>query len=355
MYSYELLKKYREKSGLTQEEVAKMLYIAKNTYHQYETGKRKIESDMFFNILKIYGLEVFFEEKNKAVIINELVADIYFNLKEKLSPFHIHEHVIVHIAFRIEEEILSEEMDIRWKDHILVTVTENKEDIYVSVGHKDIDFDNKGRRTGGGTSFIRGILPWEKEEVEESIKKIIKEEIKTKFPPIIQKIFKEQVDKYESGLIKSIEILMDGMEDKNILYETIKKAMNEETPIIVRKLSLLLLQITDKMTGKNTIHFSGEKINIYNEQVEVAKEAQFLYYMDRANNMVSVQFEEKKNVSCYTFAAFCNHIIFQEKNGQDEIKLINFFNREKTFGYLKIEDAKKIKKEIEHWLKTKEI
>jgi DNA-binding XRE family transcriptional regulator len=50
------------------------------------------------------------------------------------------------------------------------------------------------------------------------------------------------------------------------------------------------------------------------------------------------KYREKSGLTQDTFAAFCNHIIYQEKNGQDK----------------KIEDAKKIKKEIEHWSNLKE-
>lgn len=168
MKANELIKKYRTKLGWTQEEVAKQLYIAKNTYSQYETGKRNIETEMFFTIMKLFGLECFFqkpEEENP----NEMVADIYVRLQSELRDSPFHSHTLIHIAYRLEEIMRQEGIDNRWKDYIEVSVSEDKEDIFVVADHKDISFDAFGRVTGKGTCFINRIPPWEQEEINEHI------------------------------------------------------------------------------------------------------------------------------------------------------------------------------------------
>ena len=165
MKANELIKKYRTKLGWTQEEVAKQLYIAKNTYSQYETGKRNIETEMFFNIMKLFGLECFFqqpEEENP----NEVVADIYMRLQSQLQERPFHSHTLIHIAYRIEEILIEEDIDERWKDYFEVFVSEDNEDISVAMEHKDISFDSFGRVTGQGTCFIDRIPPWEQEKVD---------------------------------------------------------------------------------------------------------------------------------------------------------------------------------------------
>lgn len=57
MKKNELIKKYRKEAKLTQEEVAKQLFMTRNAYCQYETGAIKIESDMFFRICEVLGVE----------------------------------------------------------------------------------------------------------------------------------------------------------------------------------------------------------------------------------------------------------------------------------------------------------
>lgn len=61
----ETLKKYREHSGLTQEEIASKCFIQRHTYTQYETGKRNISADMFFTIIEHFGVNISFKERKK--------------------------------------------------------------------------------------------------------------------------------------------------------------------------------------------------------------------------------------------------------------------------------------------------
>jgi len=60
MNTANLIKLYRKEAKMTQEQVAKQLFIAKNTYSQYENGVRKMESEMFLKILDVLGIQVEF-------------------------------------------------------------------------------------------------------------------------------------------------------------------------------------------------------------------------------------------------------------------------------------------------------
>ena len=57
MEHYEIIRKRREELELTQKEVADKLFIRHNTYSQYETGKRKIDSETIFRIIEILELD----------------------------------------------------------------------------------------------------------------------------------------------------------------------------------------------------------------------------------------------------------------------------------------------------------
>jgi len=60
MNTANLIKLYRKEAKMTQEQVAKQLFIAKNTYSQYENGVRKMESEMFLKILDVLGIQIEF-------------------------------------------------------------------------------------------------------------------------------------------------------------------------------------------------------------------------------------------------------------------------------------------------------
>ena len=59
----ETLKHYREKAGLTQEEVANQLFVNRSTYTNYETGKRKMDVETFLKIIDILGIDISLKEK----------------------------------------------------------------------------------------------------------------------------------------------------------------------------------------------------------------------------------------------------------------------------------------------------
>lgn len=58
MNYHEIIKKKRKELGFTQKEVAKTLFIEHNTYSQYETGKRKMDVEMFMSILQCLKIDI---------------------------------------------------------------------------------------------------------------------------------------------------------------------------------------------------------------------------------------------------------------------------------------------------------
>jgi len=162
----EIIKKYRKKAGLTQEELAKQVFVAVNTYSQYETGARKMETEMFLTIMKVFGLDFFFKENHKNS--NLVAMDLFLQLKEKVAHLSFSQEVLIGIAYKLYEVMDEEELDERWKEHLLVQVSPRDEEIYVTIGPRTIDFDNFGRVTGSGTT-INTVSPWKKKLTDEKL------------------------------------------------------------------------------------------------------------------------------------------------------------------------------------------
>lgn len=49
----EMLIDMRKRAGLTQKQIAEKLFVSRTTYAQYETGKRAVSAEMFFDIMKV--------------------------------------------------------------------------------------------------------------------------------------------------------------------------------------------------------------------------------------------------------------------------------------------------------------
>lgn len=83
MEHYEIIRKAREKLALTQKEVADKLFIRHNTYSQYETGKRKIDSETLFNIIEILNIDPSSFKKGhyENLIRHSYLADIDYLTK----------------------------------------------------------------------------------------------------------------------------------------------------------------------------------------------------------------------------------------------------------------------------------
>lgn len=72
----QLLKKYRNEAGMTQQEVADKIHVSRNTYTQYENGTRRIDIEMFVNITEALGVQLSFKEwksiENKIKDLKEM-------------------------------------------------------------------------------------------------------------------------------------------------------------------------------------------------------------------------------------------------------------------------------------------
>lgn len=58
----ELLKKYRKKNKVTQEEIAIFSNLSRLAVNEFESGKTDIRLSTFFKMLKAYGLELELKE-----------------------------------------------------------------------------------------------------------------------------------------------------------------------------------------------------------------------------------------------------------------------------------------------------
>lgn len=103
-----------------------------------------------------------------------LYQDIVKRLQSELKEYDIKEEAIEKIADEMEGNFHGYNLDTRWKDYFEVRVYPDNErtDIYISIGGRDLDFDGLGNKTGSGMMLIdMGKPPWEKEEKEEEVKK----------------------------------------------------------------------------------------------------------------------------------------------------------------------------------------
>lgn len=82
----------REKSRLSQNDVANYLGISRSTYKQYETSKRRFPAYIFFILCKLYGVNdnfdffkenIFNTNQNLEEKLKELKDRIQFNGKDK--------------------------------------------------------------------------------------------------------------------------------------------------------------------------------------------------------------------------------------------------------------------------------
>ena len=77
----ENLKKIRELSGFTQEQVAQSIKIERSTYSNYEGGTREIPYTIFGRYLKFIGCEPFILFEDNVQTNNEIMATAFQNFK----------------------------------------------------------------------------------------------------------------------------------------------------------------------------------------------------------------------------------------------------------------------------------
>jgi len=76
-----LLKTHREQLQLTQQQVADRLFVSRNTYTQYETGKRKVDAETFVKLVQL--LQIPFFEQNKENLQELAKQNEYWNEKRR--------------------------------------------------------------------------------------------------------------------------------------------------------------------------------------------------------------------------------------------------------------------------------
>lgn len=71
------LKKIREISGFTQEQVAKSIGIERSAYSNYEAGTREVPYDVIERISNLFGCEPFIFFEDNIQIENEIMATAF--------------------------------------------------------------------------------------------------------------------------------------------------------------------------------------------------------------------------------------------------------------------------------------
>ena len=91
----ENLKKIRELSGFTQEEVAKSIGVERSTYSNYEGGIREIPYHVLENVSNLFGCEAFvlFEDSIHADNLKEIAI-----FKDIVMSYHKMERIAQHEA-----------------------------------------------------------------------------------------------------------------------------------------------------------------------------------------------------------------------------------------------------------------
>lgn len=73
----ENLKKIRESSGFTQEQVAKLIGIERSTYSNYEGGVREVPYTILENISNLFGCEPYILFEDNIQTDNEILATAF--------------------------------------------------------------------------------------------------------------------------------------------------------------------------------------------------------------------------------------------------------------------------------------
>ncbi|HIT15454.1 MAG TPA: helix-turn-helix transcriptional regulator [Candidatus Avimuribaculum pullicola] len=73
----ENLKKIREISGFTQEQVAKSIGIERSAYSNYETGTREVPYEVIEKISNLFGCEPFIFFEDDIQVENEIMATAF--------------------------------------------------------------------------------------------------------------------------------------------------------------------------------------------------------------------------------------------------------------------------------------
>ena len=101
MKSFELLKKYRLKKKITQKEVAAFLHVQPQTYSQYESGKRKMDVDLFIQLIDFLHIPAFeFSEKAYYLHYKDFLTGVYHR-KAYFEKMEDVPSTFVHVLFDI--------------------------------------------------------------------------------------------------------------------------------------------------------------------------------------------------------------------------------------------------------------
>ena len=143
------------KKGLTQKEVAKMLFIEPNTYNQYEKKKRKIDIETFFKLANILDINISIyqatKEKVEPETEEEMIEDSIKLYKREIEKYKTYtdEEVKEFFKKRNTGEIEMKKMIIQSNLRLVFSIAKG----YMNRGLCFMDLINEGNiglvRAGG--------------------------------------------------------------------------------------------------------------------------------------------------------------------------------------------------------------
>lgn len=85
MYAIEIIKTYRKKRKLTQEQIANVIGIDRTSYSNLETGKTNLKADDFIKLINYLNIPITKLSSGDLIIITKRDLDILNNSIEELK------------------------------------------------------------------------------------------------------------------------------------------------------------------------------------------------------------------------------------------------------------------------------
>lgn len=188
-----ILKKLRKEAGLTQTNIAQKLGITQNSYSRYESGKRKIETNLLLKIAKLHNVSVSYllgESDNKKT--TEIVETIQQLHEYKVLNQALATGTGFHDTDEIEYDIVYWKNDINYDQAVWIK-GDSMEPTYpnwdVALIIEQSCFDYEGQVCAvddvkNGKSYIKCVYTGENGLILKSINTSLNVQGKLKYPDI---------------------------------------------------------------------------------------------------------------------------------------------------------------------------
>lgn len=137
MMLYQRLKKFREASGLTQQQVADVLNLDRSTYAYYETGKTTPDIKSVSKLIKIFNISYYdlIDEDDPRLVVNDSANDE----EDDSEKMHIYELSKAEKQLVINFRVLS---------------ASQKEDLLYALSASAFDKNKKIRKNTAGSVTV---------------------------------------------------------------------------------------------------------------------------------------------------------------------------------------------------------